>query len=111
MSHDRTAELRGYRDELAGALANKSTAEHVAAVREQIKRVSAEVEAMAGLFDALADAAEEEGQDVNAAGLKRQAADLREHLSLGDLDTDTAESSPVEQAVRRGPGRPRKDSY
>lgn len=109
MSHDRTAELRGYRDELASALANQGTAEHMAAVREQIERVSAEVELMAGQLDAQADAADEEGQDVRAAGLRRQAADLRGHLA--SEDADTSESSPVEQAVRRGPGRPRKDSY
>lgn len=103
--HDVLAELEGYRNELANAERHGDD-KKAAAVREQLDRVKAEVEARAVAAETRAEAFKADGQDVLAAQHEVEArtyrAALDEPAGKQAAEQETAvESAPRERAVPR----------
>jgi hypothetical protein len=102
MSHDILAELAAYRAELAFTEQHGKT-ERADAVREQIDRVKAGIEARAVDLETRAESAHGDGQDVRAAELTVDARRYRDALAAGEPET-AVESAPRERAVPRKKG-------
>lgn len=100
MDHDLLAELAGYQVELSAVRDSRS--ERAAAIREEIKRVSALVVARVQRLMSEADNYEEAGQHIMAAQARVEAKRLaRELPGLAGLNGETAVAhAPVERAVR-----------
>lgn len=100
MDHDLLAELAGYQVELSAV--NDRRPDRAAAIREEIKRVSALVVARVQRLMSDADNFEDAGQHIRAAQARVEAKRLARDLpSLSGLGGETAVSgAPVERAVR-----------
>jgi hypothetical protein len=102
--HDVLAELEGYRNELANAL-RRGNETKAAAVREQVDRVKADVEARAVAAEQRAESYKDDGQDVLAAQHEVEARIYRTALDEPAALETAVESAPRERAVPRKAGR------
>lgn len=105
MSHDVLAELEGYRNELAEA-ERHGRDEKAAAVRDEIERVKAAVEARAVALEDRAATLEGSGQDVKAAEATVEARRYRDALTEPDAERETAmaEAAPETATPRKRTG-------
>lgn len=94
--HDLAAELDGYRAELAHC-EKYDKPERAKLVRGEIERVEGEVREKADALERAAAEHERAGQDVRAAETRVEASRYRDLVG-------------EEKAVKRGPGRPRKET-
>ncbi|MFI0484884.1 hypothetical protein [Actinomadura sp. 9N215] len=100
--HDLAAELAGYRAELAHCEKYEKT-ERAELVNGEIERVEGEVRGVAESLERAAADHEDAGRDVLAAQARVEARRYRELL-------DDGEAKPASRPVKRGPGRPRKET-
>lgn len=100
--HDLAAELAGYRAELAHCEKYDRTA-RADLVSAEIARVTEEIQATAESLDRAAAEHQDAGRDVLAAQAREEARRYRGLL-------DEAEAKPAARPVKRGPGRPRRET-
>jgi dsDNA-specific endonuclease/ATPase MutS2 len=106
--HDRIAELRGLRNELANCENRRSKADEV---QKQIARVRGELEGQAATLEKQAKELAEKGQDGTAGQATEEARAIREVLAEDDARTgrggpqaqeNAADSRPKQSASGRG---------